>query len=98
MKEYTFFSLLITVGTILAVKRGRSGMCAESQYLLYLFFSSFWMVALNGYLTARRIVWYRPWSFLGFRIGSIPVENILIGFSIMTLTVLFWEKEKRRKL
>jgi len=52
---------------------------------------------VNGYLTGKQIVMYRPQFFLGLRIGSIPLEDFLFGFSMVTMTIIFWEYFKKKQ-
>ena len=56
----------------------------------------FFKFLVNGYLTGQNIVVYDPAFFLEFRIGSIPLEDFLFGFSMVTLTIIGWEGLKRR--
>jgi hypothetical protein len=37
---------------------------------------------------------YNPDFFIGARVGSIPVEDFLFGFSMVLLVVMVWEKMK----
>ena len=46
---------------------------------------------VNGYLTGKNIVIYNPRFFLGIRLGSIPVEDFLFGFSMIGMSIIFWE-------
>ncbi|GGK70239.1 lycopene cyclase domain-containing protein [Mangrovihabitans endophyticus] len=44
----------------------------------------------NGILTGRRIVIYDPAAILGWRIAYAPVEDLMFGFAMVTLTLSTW--------
>jgi lycopene cyclase domain-containing protein len=97
MKEYTllaFFSVIITI-----LLDRISGIHVLRRRMFYLFFAIIlcFKFFVNGYLT-RFIVMYNPQQFLGCRIGTIPLEDFLFGFSMVTMSIIFWEyfKEKDR--
>ncbi len=71
------------VSGIRILKRG------EFYILLLIIF--LFKLLVNDYLTGTEIVLYNPAFFLGLRIGSIPVEDFLFGFSMVTQSVIFWE-------
>lgn len=45
---------------------------------------------VNGVLTGRRVVRYDPATILGTRIAYAPVEDLLFGFALVTLTLSLW--------
>jgi lycopene cyclase domain-containing protein len=45
---------------------------------------------VNGLLTGLRIVRYDPAQILGPRIAFAPVEDLLFGFALVTLTLSLW--------
>lgn len=52
---------------------------------------------VNGYLTGQYIVMYNPRFFLNVRIGTIPIEDFLFGFSMIAMTIIFWEYFKAKE-
>jgi lycopene cyclase domain-containing protein len=46
---------------------------------------------VNGALTALPVVRYRPEAIVGFRIGSIPLEDAIYCFALFTLPVFLYE-------
>jgi lycopene cyclase domain-containing protein len=44
----------------------------------------------NGILAGRRIVRYDPHAILGPRLAYAPVEDLLFGFAMVTLTLSVW--------
>jgi lycopene cyclase domain-containing protein len=51
---------------------------------------------VNGVLTGRRVVTYDPSEIWGPRIASAPVEDLLFGFALVTLTLASWAAVNRR--
>ena len=45
---------------------------------------------VNGVLTCREVVTYDESRILGPRIACAPVEDLLFGFAMVTLTLLTW--------
>ena len=50
----------------------------------------------NGILTGRGIVLYDPAAIIGWRIAYAPVEDLLFGFAMVTLTLASWAAVNRR--
>jgi lycopene cyclase domain-containing protein len=96
MKEYTILSFASVFLAILI--DGKSGVCLlrKKIYYFFLFFILCFKFMVNGYLTGSGIVIYNPEFFLGLRIGPIPVEDFFFGFSMVTLSIVFWEYFKNK--
>jgi lycopene cyclase domain-containing protein len=91
MNEYTIISFLgffISIAIDLILK---------TKLILTKKFWIFWMVMamliliVNGYLTWRPIVTYGEEFYSGFRLFTIPLEDFLFGFSLITLNIVIWE-------
>ncbi len=61
-------------------------------YAIVLFFQ----LLTNGVLTGRGVVRYDPERILGWRIAYAPVEDLLFGFAMVTLTLASWAAVNRR--
>lgn len=96
MKEYTVLAVISVVVTVFADRRSGIRLLNRGVYYLFLVIILGFKLLVNGYLTGREIVMYGSRFYLGLRIGSIPVEDFLFGFSMVTLSILFWEYFKRR--
>lgn len=97
MKEYTilaFSSLLITIAMD---KITKVRVLKNPQFYIFLLIILGFKILVNGYLTATGIVIYNPAFFMGFRIGSIPLEDFFFGASMVTLTIIFWEYFLKRQ-
>jgi len=51
---------------------------------------------VNGVLTGRDVVTYDPHTIWGPRIAYAPVEDLLFGFALVTLTLASWAAVNRR--
>ena len=97
MKEYTLIAALSVVLVVLIDKF--SGIYILRQKLFYLFLVVIlgFKFLVNGYLTASGIVMYDRRFFLGVRALTIPLEDFLFGFSMVTLGIILWEFFKKRE-
>ena len=51
---------------------------------------------MNGVLTGLDVVVYAPHAIWGPRIAYAPVEDLLFGFALVTLTLATWAAVNRR--
>ena len=51
---------------------------------------------MNGVLTGRGVVIYDPHAIWGPRVAYAPVEDLLFGFALVTLTLATWAAVNRR--
>lgn len=96
MKEYTILALVSVLLTCFLDKKTRVRVLARKEFYPFLLVILFFKFLVNGYLTGKNIVMYNPRFFIGIRIGSIPIEDFLFGFSMVTLTLVFWEYFKTK--
>jgi lycopene cyclase domain-containing protein len=97
MKEYTILSVAAVLLTVCLDKASRINLLKQKGYYAFILVILFFKMLVNGYLTGKQIVMYRPQFFLGLRIGSIPLEDFLFGFSMVTMTIIFWEYFKKKQ-
>jgi len=95
MKEYTIIALLsvaaiFVVDIVSGVKIFKRGL-----FWLFLLVIALFKLLVNGYLTGSKIVIYNPKFFLGLRVGSIPLEDFIFGFSMVSLAIICWEYFKK---
>lgn len=76
----------VTAGLLGFFRPGFSGRLLLALLLQYLPF-----LIVNGLLTALPVVTYRAEDILGFRIGSIPLEDSIYSFVMLVLPVSIYE-------
>lgn len=96
MKEYTIFSLLSVLIVFLIDKKLKINIFKRREFYVFLLVIAFFKFLVNGYLT-KDIVCYNSQYLLGLRIGTIPLEDFIFGFSMVSLTIIFWEYFKNEK-
>ena len=96
MREYTLLSILAVILAIFADRRSQLNLLRRKEFYLFLAIIFCFKLLVNGYLTGRFIVIYNPEHFLGLRILSIPLEDFLFGFAMVTLSIIFWELFKKK--
>jgi len=72
---------LLVIRTRLVTRRG-----FWTAYAIILFFQ----LITNWWLTSRGILTYDESVITGLRIASAPAEDLLFGFSMVTLTMSLW--------
>jgi lycopene cyclase domain-containing protein len=65
-----------------------------TAYAIVLFFQ----LVVNGLLTGLKIVRYDGSTITGWRIAYAPVEDILFGFAMATMTLSLWVWHGRRRI
>lgn len=73
----------------------RTQLLQQAAYLFFLGIVFMFKFFVNGYLT-KHIVFYSPHVILGIRIGTIPLEDFIYGFALITLCVSLWEWQKEQ--
>jgi len=96
MKEYTLLGVISVVITIILDRVSGINVLKRKRFYLFLLVIIVFKLLVNGFLTGKDVVLYNPEFFLSFRIGSIPLEDFLFGFSMVTMTIIFWEYFKKR--
>lgn len=96
-REYTGV-VLITLGltgiTDLILK---TKIFARRNTYIYLVMVTLLNLVFNGYLTARPVVIYNEAYQLGFRIFTIPIEDLIYGISLILFNTILFEKFKEVK-
>jgi lycopene cyclase domain-containing protein len=96
VKEYTLAALVSVIVVVLLDRTLKVCLTSRKEFWIFLAVMFGFKLIFNGYLTWRPIVLYGERFFLTIRIGTIPLEDFLFGFSMITLTVLLWELARKR--
>jgi lycopene cyclase domain-containing protein len=95
--SYTWSALLavaVVVGLDLWVLRTR--LVRRRAFWCAYAIVAFFQLLVNGLLTGLRIVRYDSGEILGPRLVFAPVEDLLFGFAMVTLTLCLWVWAGRR--
>lgn len=98
VKEYTLLAIgsgLIII--VLDVFILRTRILATKIFWIFLCIMFGFKTVVNGYLTWRPIVVYGEQFNVGIRLFTIPIEDYVYGFSLITLSVMLWEYLKNAK-
>ncbi|MFA4909191.1 MAG: lycopene cyclase domain-containing protein [Candidatus Omnitrophota bacterium] len=96
MREYTLLAIIFAAAIPVMDKIFRTGLMKNRLFFVFLAVIFFFKLLVNGYLTSRLIVIYNPEMFSGIRLGSIPLEDFLFGFSMVGFCLIVWEKTQNR--
>lgn len=96
MKEYTILGIISIIITIIINRITKVGLFKQPIFYVFFGIILLFKFLVNGYLTGRNIVMYNPRFSLGMRLGSIPLEDFLFGFSMVSLAIIFWECFKKK--
>ena len=98
-KAYTLLYSAVTAGILIIT-------LIRKEPVLNRFYISFLIILvpfflINGILTGSfipgEVVWYNESEISGYRIGTVPVEDILYGFSLILLNLLIMDLLKRKQ-
>jgi lycopene cyclase domain-containing protein len=92
---YTLLSLCAATIAIIVDQLLKTKLLLQPKYVLFLGIVGIFKFFVNGYLTAH-IVLYNSQQILGLRIGTIPVEDFIYGFALVTLCISLWEWQKNK--
>ena len=96
MKEYAILAVISVFYTLFLDWALKTDLVKRIEYYIFLAVIFGFKLLVNGYLTGSGIVLYNPHILLGIRIGTIPLEDFFFGFSMVTMTIIFWETFKAK--
>ena len=89
--SYTQLAVLGVVGAVLVDTAVlRTWLVRRRTYWTAYGIVLFFQLVTNGILTGFDIVRYDPGAILGWRIAFAPVEDLLFGYAMVTLTLSTW--------
>jgi lycopene cyclase domain-containing protein len=94
MPEYTVIAIVVATGVVCLERFWlRTGLFRDKRYWIAMAIVAFFQTLVDGWLTKRPdpIVAYNEDFNTGIRFpGSIPIEDWLFGFAMVTLALLCW--------
>lgn len=97
MKEYTILAAcgaLLSIGLDFILKTRLS--TTKAFWIFWAIMAALTTI-INGYLTGRPIVLYGESFFLNIRFITIPLEDYLFGFGLLTSNIVLWEYFTKRE-
>ncbi len=91
MKEYTITAIIGAVIALAADRALGTRLTSGRTFWIFWIVMAGFTTLVNGYLTWRPIVRYGNEFFLGVRIFTIPVEDYVFGFALITMNLVIWE-------
>lgn len=88
---YTNIMLVLPLFTLLVDKFMKTNIVTSRSYLYYqplLFTLTF---IFNGYLTSRPVVTYNPQMLTGIQLYTIPIEDFVYGWVLITLFAIIYK-------
>jgi lycopene cyclase domain-containing protein len=91
-KEYTFLSIISVGFTVFCVSQVNLNLFLSRAYWIYVLVTLFLFLIFNYILTSFPVVVYSPNAITGFKVTTIPIEDFLFNFSMLTnyLAVFLW--------
>lgn len=94
--EYTYAALASVIVVVCADYFLNTHLLRTPRFWIFMGVMLCFKTIVNGYLTWRPIVLYGESFQTGLRLGTIPVEDYLFGFGLITASIVVWEWWKRR--
>jgi lycopene cyclase domain-containing protein len=88
------YTLLAALGVVLALTVDvlvlRTHLVRRKSFWTAYAIVCFFQLIVNGLLTGLSVVRYDPKQIIGWRIVYAPVEDLLFGFAMVTVTLSLW--------
>lgn len=98
-KEYTFLAIFSVGLSVLIISLINFKLFSSRAYWIYIFLTLILFLIFNFLLTSAPVVQYSSAAITGFRITTIPIEDFLFNFSMLTnyLIVYLWASKKLKR-
>jgi lycopene cyclase domain-containing protein len=99
-KNYTFMAIFSAGIVLLGMSLFYSGIIVRLAFWAYLISGFLLFILFNYFLTSLPVVIYNPSAVSGVRFLTIPLEDFLYNFTMMSvyLVFYFWAKDNPRTL
>lgn len=97
MKEYTLLALIFVLLAVAMDLILKTRLVYNKKFWIFWAVMFVLMFIVNGFLTWRPVVIYGEGFYLGIRLFTIPIEDFLFGFSLITSNIVLWEFYTQKK-
>ena len=96
IKEYTFLAIFSVGVSVLFVSLVNAELFSSRAYWVYIILTLGLFLIFNYILTSFPVVQYSSSAISGFLLTTIPIEDFLFNFSMLTnyLTIYIWASKK----
>ncbi len=91
MKEYTILAVTSVIIVIALDFILKTRLIVNKKFWIFWAVMFVIIFLVNGYLTWRPIVTYGNSFYLNLRLFTVPIEDFLYGFSLLTGNIIIWE-------
>ena len=91
VKEYTIIAVISVLAAIILDLLLKTRLIHNKKFWVFWCVMFVLIFAVNGYLTWRPVVVYGEEYFMNIRLFTIPFEDFLYGFSLITMNIVLWE-------
>lgn len=95
--EYTTLALISVGLTVIFISFFMAELFSSKLFWIYTVFSVFVFLIFNYFLTSIPVVEYSSLAIIGFRVFTIPVEDLMFNFSMLTLYLAIYLYFKNRR-
>lgn len=96
LKEYTLLAVGGVLVSLLLDTVLKTRLIRTKAFWIFWGVMAVLTTIINGYLTGRPIVIYGETFFLNIRFITIPIEDYLFGFALLTMNLVLWEYFRRK--
>lgn len=96
VKEYTILAFVSVIIAVLTDVFLRTKLLTNKKFWVFWCVMFVLIFIVNGYLTWRPVVMYDEKFYLGIRLFTVPIEDFLYGFSLITMNIALWEFFSRK--
>lgn len=97
--SYTFPAIVAAAVTlVIDMFVLRTRVVTTRHFVRFIGFMTIGFLLCDGILTAVPVVIYNPSEMLGIRLFSIPVEDFVYGFALVTSTISIYEFMNRKEV
>ena len=98
MKEYTLLAVIFVLLAVLMDFILKTRLVLNKKFWIFWALMFILMFIVNGFLTWRPVVIYGEGFYLGIRLFTVPIEDFLFGFSLITSNIVLWEFYTQKKV
>lgn len=97
MKEYLLIGLLALGGLIFLDNLLKTKLFWNKKFWYFQLVILILTIGFDSYLVSKQVVIHNPLWISNFIIVTVPVEDVVFGFNLISLNIILFEYEKKRQ-